>query len=185
MLKADVIHRPTATDQWGETALHNLLWQDPLPLPLLNALIESGADINFIDKDGQQPLWEVCCKGSAEGCRILLDHGADIQHADSEGATALRAAAGFSGSLDCVKLLTERGASITRTDNHERTPFYHACAEGHAECAKHLISAAHDQDHHETIYQAGADGRTPFGKACGRYIEWEPHRHVIRDHTAF
>ena len=156
-----------ATDSFGETGLHKLMWQNPVPLPLLHEFIKSGADINLSDKDLQQPLYEVCLEGSAEGAGILLDHGADIEHADVMGTTALHIAASY-GHLEVIKLLVERKACLIKRDKHLRTAFYLACANNHLESARYLLSAAHDQGLHESIFHAMDDGRTPFSKACGR-----------------
>ena len=156
-----------AIDNLGETGLHKLLWQDPVPVPLLHEFIKSGADVNLSDKESQQPLYEVCSQGSVEGARILLDHGADIDHADINGVTALHAAAS-AGHLEPVKLLVERQASLIKSDTHLRTAFFSACAENQLETARFLLAAAHDQGHHDSIRQAMDDGRTPFSKACGR-----------------
>lgn len=156
-----------ATDSYGETALHKLMWQWPLPLPLLHDFIEKGADIHLSDKESQQPLYEVCSQGSEEGARILLDHGADIEHADVNGVTALHIASGW-GHPEVVKLLVERKASLIKPDGHSRTAFFAACANNHLEVARFLLDIAHEQGHHESIRQPMDDGRTPFSKACGR-----------------
>ena len=156
-----------AADSFGETGLHKLMWQNPVPLPLLHEFIKSGADVNLSDKESQQPLYEVCLEGSAEGAGILLDHGADIEHADRMGTTALHVAAHY-GHLEVIKLLVERKACLTKQDKQLRTAFYLACANNHLESARYLLSAAHDQGLHESIFQAMDDGRTPFSKACGR-----------------
>lgn len=102
-----------AVDRGGETRLHKLLWQNPVPLPLLHEFIKSGANVNLSDKESQQPLYEVCTEGSVEGAGILLDHGADIEHADVTGTTALHIAASY-GHLEVVKLLVERKACLTK-----------------------------------------------------------------------
>ena len=156
-----------ATDSFGETGLHKLMWQTPVPLPLLHEFIKSDADVNLADNESQQPLYEVCLEGSAEGAAILLDNGADIEHADMNGTTALHIAASY-GHLEVIRLLVERNASLIKRDKHSRTAFYLACANNHPESARYLLSAAHDQGLHEGIFQAMDDGRTPFSKACGR-----------------
>lgn len=139
-----------AIDKYGETGLHKLLWQDPVPVPLLHEFIKSGADVNLPDKESQQPLYEVCSQGSVEGTRILLDHGADIDHADIYGVTALHAAA-RAGHLEPVKLLVERQASLIKSDTHLRTAFFSACAENQLETARFLLAAAHNQGHHDSM----------------------------------
>ena len=156
-----------AVDQDGETGLHKLMWRIPLPLPLLHESIRSGADVNLSDKESQQPLYEVCSRGSVEGARILLDHDADIEHADVMGFTALHVAAIY-GHLEIIKLLVERKASLIKLDKHSRTAFYFACANNHLESARYLLNAALEQGHHDSVSQAMDDGRTAFSKACGR-----------------
>ena len=156
-----------AADSFGETGLHKLMWQNPVPLPLLHEFIKSGADVNLSDKESQQPLYEVCLEGSAEGARMLLDHGADIEHADVMGFTALHIAAHY-GHIEIIKLLVERKACLIKQDKHSRTAFYLACANNHLESARYLLSAAHSQGLHDSIFHAMDDGRTPFSKACGR-----------------
>lgn len=154
-----------STDENGETALHWLLRKNPLPIPMLEEFLERGAFVNVSDKEGQQPLYEVCNGGSADGCRLLLDHHAQIDHADIEGTTALQAAASC-GHLDCVQILVEKGADLIKVDGHSRTAFFKACANGHVEIVKFLINAAYKKGHPELLWQTMDDGRTPFSKAC-------------------
>lgn len=163
-----------AVDDLGETSLHKLMWQHPVPLPLLYEFMKSGADVNLSDKNSQQPLCEVCMEGSVDGARILLDSGADIEHADVKGATALHIAA-FNGHLEVIKLLVDRKASLIKQDKRARTAFYVASASNNLESARYLLNAAHDQGHHDSIRQAMDDGRSPFSKACGR-----GHLEVVR-----
>ena len=155
-----------ARDEYGEAAIHRLMWQRPLPLPLLEEFLRNGANVNITDKEGQQPLYEVCTMGSVDGCRILLDHGADIENADQSGITALHTVA-QNGHSECVKLLVERGASLWKVDKHSRSPFWYASSNGFKECTQLLLEATHQQGRHEIISLAATDGRTPFSKTCG------------------
>jgi ankyrin repeat domain-containing protein 50 len=73
--------------------------------------------------------------GHTEIVNHLLDHGADIDHADSDGRTALAVAALCSagGGVNrggCVQLLLERGA-IAHPDKDGMTPLLVAAFEGH------------------------------------------------------
>ena len=158
-----------ATDELGETGLHKLMWQDNLPSELLYEFLKNGADVNKTDKDGQQPLYEVCSDGSEVGCRILLDHGAEVDHADKNGITALHAAAEF-GHLNCIKVLIEKNASLLLLDVQSRTAFFLACLVGNVECVKYILSALHEQGHSDIICQQAKNGKTPFSKACERYV---------------
>ena len=73
-------------------------------------LLESGAEVDAASKDGATPLEEASIRGVAPIVMLLLDHGANVNHVNSDsGATALYAAAAF-GRDEVVKLLLERGA---------------------------------------------------------------------------
>ncbi|KAF5626002.1 ankyrin-3 [Fusarium sp. NRRL 52700] len=106
----------------GGTALHilaeaNQHWQ----LEALRYLIENGANVNALNKDGQTPLHIAArglvhenrdVKGLArlEAVRILLDNGADINALDNAKLTPLHKA---SNAPDVTKELLSRGADAT------------------------------------------------------------------------
>lgn len=73
--------------------MHQTASQISLLLPFLHEFIKSGADHKFLDLDSQQPLYEVCSRGSLQGPRLILDYGANVEHADVMGITALHSAA--------------------------------------------------------------------------------------------
>ncbi|KAF2464651.1 ankyrin, partial [Lindgomyces ingoldianus] len=96
----------------GETPLHwAFRWSDP-PTELLELLIARGANVNEQDNDSQAPLYEAANVGDANGVKVLLSHGADIDD-DEEvfGRTALHAAI-YAQSEDAVKVLIEAGADL-------------------------------------------------------------------------
>jgi len=53
--------------------------------------------------------------------KICIEHGADVNAADSSGYTALHGAA-FRGSDAIVQLLAEKGARLDAKDKQGRTP---------------------------------------------------------------
>ena len=58
--------------------------------------------------------------GDMRAVRLMLDHGADVNAADSTGRTPLMYAAGSDLlPLDVVKALVERGANLNATDAHK------------------------------------------------------------------
>ncbi|RQM30848.1 hypothetical protein B5M09_013200, partial [Aphanomyces astaci] len=73
------------------------------------SLIESGADVNFIDEDSGWALllWAVKAH-QVEALDLLLRHGANVNVGDSSGNTALHKAA-YLGYGDCVSLLLQYG----------------------------------------------------------------------------
>uniref|UniRef100_A0A674J0A0 Uncharacterized protein n=1 Tax=Terrapene triunguis TaxID=2587831 RepID=A0A674J0A0_9SAUR len=98
--------------------------------------------------------------GHREITELLLAHGADIDHADADGRTALSLAAlcvpASRGHADVVSLLLERGAHAGHHDRHGMTPLLVAACEGHAEVAELLLEGGAD------VEQADAAGRTPL-----------------------
>ncbi|TVT51837.1 MAG: hypothetical protein FHK82_14800 [Sedimenticola thiotaurini] len=99
-----------AVNETGETALHAT--QDH---NIASYLIEMGADIHAQDNQGMTPLFN---KDIAIA-ELLLDSGADINHQSRDGNTPLIYYT-YSGYLDGIKLLINRGADvgICNTDNH-------------------------------------------------------------------
>ena len=74
-------------------------------------LLDNGADPNIKNEVGATALmWAV---GEPEKARLLLDHGADVNARSDDGRTPLLIAAGQRGSLEIVKLLLDRGASLS------------------------------------------------------------------------
>ncbi len=55
---------------------------------VFNLLLESGADINFVDKVGWTPLMESVVDDKPELGKILVDKGANINFVNQRGATA-------------------------------------------------------------------------------------------------
>ena len=63
-----------------------------------------------------------------------------INKPSSSGETALHKAAA-KGSLDCVKLLVQRGANVNLVDKQGRTPLLIAWESGHFECHKYMLTS--------------------------------------------
>ena len=63
-----------------------------------------------------------------------------INKPSSSGETALHKAAA-KGSLDCVKLLIQRGANVNLVDKQGRTPLLIAWENGHFECHKYMLTS--------------------------------------------
>ncbi len=76
----------------------------------------------------------------------LLAKGADINFQESNGESAIMAAA-YSGHAKAVKLLIKKGANVNVKDDQWFTPLICAAMEGHLEVVKLLIAAgAHVND---------------------------------------
>lgn len=73
-------------------------------------LVEKGADIFALDKDGKTALH--CAAGTPKGyiaIQTLIEWSADVSVLDKDGKTALHYAAGLPGGDEEVRLLVEGG----------------------------------------------------------------------------
>jgi ankyrin repeat protein len=130
--------RPELADARGQTALHAAMRfcfdsRDSLRCRrLLDALLQEDAPINTTDKSGATPLLVLLgvhtkpgtdCDGTHIGALLpaLLDAGADIDHADGHGVTALHACA-MHATFQPARVLLQRGANRDALDCMERTP---------------------------------------------------------------
>ncbi|HWO01122.1 MAG TPA: ankyrin repeat domain-containing protein [Blastocatellia bacterium] len=74
-------------------------------------LLDNGANPNIKNEVGATALmWAV---GEPEKARLLLEHGADVNARSDDGRTPLLIATGQRDSLEIVKLLLGRGASLS------------------------------------------------------------------------
>ena len=56
---------------------------------LLQGLLEAGADVNAVSKDGQTPLHRAARSANATFISVLFEHGARLDVKDKEGRTPL------------------------------------------------------------------------------------------------
>lgn len=93
---------------------------------LVRLLLDSGADpnasINLPDDPQEQlqltPLIFAASAGDVEMCRLLIDHGANLDAAKADGMTPLMAAT-FNGWLEAVRYLTDAGANLNLVNNYD------------------------------------------------------------------
>lgn len=78
-------------------------------LEVCEELLEKGASIHPLNKDGNNVLWSACVAGNMNLIRLLARHGVDINNQNDNGATALMYAASH-GKTGIVQLLMELGA---------------------------------------------------------------------------
>jgi uncharacterized protein len=128
------------------------------PLPLIDTLLEAGADPNWPSDDGFPPLIAaLSCSQRAPGTttrddvhaivQMLLTHGADVEQRGVNDYTPLHLAAA-QGDLEAVEMLLAHGADAnvsTRIDDYEK-PLEVAHAAGHAAVVDRLRPLTHGLD---------------------------------------
>lgn len=100
-------------------------------------LLDRGADVNELAKDGSTPLMTAALYSNAAMMKLLLDRGAEPNGANAQGATAL--IYGITDP-DKVKLLLARGADAKAATRLGRTPLHVAAMiDGGYETVKLLL----------------------------------------------
>lgn len=102
----------------------------------VKAVLDAGADMTFLNPDGQTALDLATVRGAAQEIREMLSsHGA----ARKQDYTLTQAA--YGGDLPQVEKFLAEGAKVDEPDERGRTPLYYAVVKGHAEVAFALIEA--------------------------------------------
>jgi ankyrin repeat protein len=96
--------------------------------------------------------------------RALLAAGAEVDHANNLGETALYGAA-FHGQVEAIRALLQAGADINRADNTGETALHQAAECGRVEAVRALLQAGAD------INRADNNGRTPLAIARAKNHE--------------
>lgn len=106
-------------------------------------LIEEGANINEVDKNGATPLMYASKSGKIETVKVLLNVGANIKIQDKQGYSALTHAIS-SGHEDVSRILIENHADVNAKDNYGDTPLVIASYKCNASLIKLLIDNGAD-----------------------------------------
>ncbi|KAI4237559.1 MAG: hypothetical protein LQ349_001755 [Xanthoria aureola] len=119
-------------------------------LSIVQLLISRGADVNLgRDENRETPLGRASSRGNLRIFRLLISHGAIIDHLDPN---LHRAAAG--GHHQIVRTLIESGANVDALDRSGKTALFDACRHGRKSVVELLLdSGAHvnaTAEHDET-----------------------------------
>ncbi|XP_032093454.1 ankyrin repeat and MYND domain-containing protein 2 isoform X1 [Thamnophis elegans] len=90
--------------------------------------------VNCLDEHGMTPLMHAAYKGKTDICRLLMQHGADVNCNNHEyGYTALMFA-GLSGNKEITRMVLEAGAEIDVVNSVGRTAAQMAAFVGQHDC---------------------------------------------------
>jgi ankyrin repeat protein len=101
------------------------------------------------------PAADAAMKGDNPTLRSLLDQKADVNAAQSDGATAIQWAA-YRDDLQMADLLIRAGASVKLANREGATPLYLASIHGNSVMIDKLLSAGADPN------ERGPEGETPL-----------------------
>jgi hypothetical protein len=125
------------------------------------ALLEAGASVDAVDKQGDTPLHYAAFQGHAVVARALLEAGASVDAFEVQSNTPLLRAA-FQGHAVVARALIEAGASVDAVDEEGDTPLHYAADKGHADVARALIEAG------ASVRAANQQRKTPLHLAADR-----------------
>jgi ankyrin repeat protein len=124
-------------DQNGNTPLIWAAIQNDIEIA--EALIESNANVNAQNYEGQTSLFLAISLGYEEMARILLENGANPNISTLEGVTPLHMAAA-NGARNLLVLLLGYGAFVNEQDENGDTVMHYAVREGRVDIVKFLAS---------------------------------------------
>ncbi|KAM9375943.1 protein phosphatase 1 regulatory subunit 12A isoform 3-T3 [Pholidichthys leucotaenia] len=105
-----------------------------------------------------------CSAGDREEVAALLRQGADINHANVDGLTALHQAC-IDENAEMVQFLVESGSDINRGDNEGWTPLHAAASCGFIQISKYLI------EHGAHVGAVNSEGELPLDVATDDAME--------------
>lgn len=133
--------------------------------PLLWLWKHTDLQVNFLDPsshDGASLLILACCMDFPDVCHELVRRGADVQHVDKSGRTAIVSAC-HCRSWGCVRILLENGASANEEIDGTRLLTWAAGLENTAGVGVQLLL-----DFGAESCTVGPDGRTPLMVAAAK-----------------
>ncbi|KAL4893515.1 ankyrin repeat-containing domain protein [Aspergillus ambiguus] len=113
---------------------------------IIHLLLDHGASLEIVDKNGCTPLMTAAWKSSVQILQLLIQRGANIHARDLRKRNALHSVAankeyqGRSG-LDTVQLLLKNDCNPNEQDELGRTPLHWACAMGNDGVAELLLTS--------------------------------------------
>ena len=146
-------------DNNGETPLMSACSIDD-NLVIVNGLLELGADINKVNKDGASALHFAAKFASTGTIESLLDHGISVNVTDNANKTPLMWACSHNNTLDKIIFLASKGAEMSRVSSDGRNCLHFAAANSDENVLKYLIEQG------ISINTFTEDKRTPLSMAC-------------------
>ncbi|RLN11534.1 hypothetical protein C2845_PM09G07960 [Panicum miliaceum] len=137
-------------------------------IPLMDKLLDSGVDINLLDKDGFTPLHKAIIGKKEAVISHLLRKGANPHVRDRDGATPLHYAV-QAGALQTVKLLIKYKVDVNVADNDGWTPLHLAIQSRNRDIVKVLLVNGADRTRRTKDGRTALDLSLCFGRDFKSY----------------
>lgn len=150
-------------------------------IALLQAIIETGIDLQSIDNDSRESGISLIQKiyydapESETVLRMLLENGASIE--EGMDADSVFSSAVYEGNLGVVKLLIEHGFQLDTDFGYENT-LYRVAERGNLEILSYLNSAGFEAEDKRALVKAAISSNNP------EVIEYSMERDYIRGNDA-
>jgi ankyrin repeat protein len=133
----------SSVDKMGKTPLHIAALNNQLEAAAF--LIEHGTDVNAKDRNGGFTALDLALSTYhyIDMVRLLIDKGANVNTASSQGITPLDEAA-MRGQKDAIDLLVAKGADMNARDEKGDTALLWALMMGRNDAAVALVNAGAD-----------------------------------------
>lgn len=124
----------------------------------------SSTDVNIFDREGRTPIIHASIKCSIPVAEWLVANGANINHQDRNGWTALHFAV-QENRQDMVGFLLKSGAAVGIRDSHGNSPLWGAVfnARGHYEIVNILLAHKADPTSKNNANRSPLDFATQIG----------------------
>lgn len=131
--------------------------------PIVQALLEKGADIDSLDETLFTPLHLAVESGNEQGVNLLIKKGANVGVKTEEGETPVHLAA-FQGSPSILKTLVKSGALLHSLNNNGKSALHFASYAGKEDAVKYLLQQKgwkvdeKDKDGYTALHYALSNG---------------------------
>lgn len=132
-------------DYHDVTPLH-IAVEDKSRFEALYTLINNGANINAVDKNGKNALMKAIEHNNNSVMDCLIKCGTDLNHTDAKGGTAIMYCAKM-GNREALRVLISKGANVLAVDKFGKKAVDIAKKQNHSGCVEILTKA-------EKIYKA-------------------------------
>uniref|UniRef100_A0A3P9P9A1 Arf-GAP with coiled-coil, ANK repeat and PH domain-containing protein n=1 Tax=Poecilia reticulata TaxID=8081 RepID=A0A3P9P9A1_POERE len=139
--------------------------------PVMADALAHGADVNWVNvgEDSSTPLIQAVSVNALAACEFLLQNGANVNQADSNGRGPLHHAT-ILGHTGLVCLFLKRGADYKARDKNEKDPITIAVDNANADIVTLLRIAKMNKEMREMDGAFGQSGPPPAGQECGAAV---------------